>query len=171
MQDNLENLRIKILTPLQNLKDEISQNRTVKYITNCIYNFLIENSIIENLNSSLKSINEIEITNEYNTSYKLLMELFDEIVTLFGEEKINFEKYKELLKIGLNSEELGTIPATLDQVIMGQINRAKFDDIKICFIIGANDGQIPMNITTEGYFNDKDRELLSLWIRISKKIL
>lgn len=161
MQDNLEVLRKRILIPLKDLKDEISQNRTVKYITNKIYEFLVKNLIIENLNKKLESINNIEITNEYNTSYRLLIELFDEIVNLFGEDKINFDKYKELLKVGLNSEELGTIPATKDQVILGEINRAKFDDIDICFIIGANDGQIPMNITSEGYFNDKDREILA----------
>ena len=162
MQDNLENLRIEVLNPLKKLKDEIIQNKTVRHITNYIYEFLIQNSIINNLIKNIEEIYDIEITNEYNTSYKLLMELFDQIIDLFGEEKITFEKYRELLKVGLNSEELGTIPATQDQVILGEINRAKFDNIKICFIIGANDGQIPMNITSEGYFNDKDRQILAL---------
>ena len=162
LQDELEELRIKVLEPLKKLKDEIMQNKTVKLITEKIYEFLTQNSIIDNLNKNIIEINNIEITNEYNTSYKLLIDLFDEIVELFGEDRVTFERYKELLKVGLNSEELGTIPATQDQVILGEINRAKFDNIDVCFIIGTNDGQIPMSITSEGYFNDMDRQILAL---------
>lgn len=162
MQDKLEDLRIKVLEPLKKLKDKITQDKTVKFITKNIYEFLIENSIIDNLNKYIIDINNIEITNEYNTSYRLVINLFDEITNLFGENRITLDRYKELLKVGLNSEELGTIPATQDQVILGEINRAKFDNIDICFIIGANDGQIPMSITSEGYFNDKDRQILAL---------
>lgn len=162
LQDSLEDFRLKILTPLKNLKEEMTKSRTVESITNCLYKFLIDNLILDNLNKKIENINKIEITNEYNTSYKLLMDLFDEMINLFGNEKITFEKYKEMLKVGLNSNELGTIPATQDQVILGEINRAKFDDIDICFIIGTNDGQIPINIVSEGYFNDQDRQVLLL---------
>ncbi|MGN1299102.1 MAG: PD-(D/E)XK nuclease family protein [Candidatus Scatovivens sp.] len=162
LQEILENTRYEIINPLKVLKENISNNRNVKHITTSIYEFLIDNSIINNLNEKIKEINNIEITNEYSTSYRLLIELLDEIIRLFGEEKISFDKYKELLRVGLNSQELGTIPATKDQVILGEINRAKFDDIDICFIIGANDGSFPMKLDSEGYFNDKDREILKL---------
>lgn len=161
MQDELEGLRIDIITPLINLKKQIDEKRNVKSITINIYEFLIQNSIFENLNSKIKQINDLEISNEYNTSYRLLIELFDELIRLFGEEKITFEKYNQLLKVGLNCEELGTIPATQDQVILGDIARVKLTDIDICFIIGVNDGQFPRNIDSEGYFNDLDREKLS----------
>ena len=37
------------------------------------------------------------IANEYQTSYKILVDILNQMVELFGEEKITFEKYKELL--------------------------------------------------------------------------
>ena len=50
--------------------------------------------------------NDVEISNEYNTSYKILMHVLEELVKLFGKEKITFEKYKELLKVGIQASEL-----------------------------------------------------------------
>lgn len=161
-QEKIEEIRKKIINPLKELNDRINQNKNIKTITINIYNFIIENNILDKLNEKLNNIKSLEITDEYITSYKLLIELFEQIIELFGEEKISFEKYKELLQIGLTSTVVGTIPATQDQVIIGQIDRARFADIKVCFILGANDGELPMRISSEGYFNDKDRQILAL---------
>lgn len=161
-QEKIEETRKFLINPLKSLNDNINQNKNVKTITTNIYNFIIENNILDKLNEKLKYINSLEITNEYNTSYKLLIELFEQIIDLFGEEKISFEKYKELLQIGLTSTMVGTIPATQDQVIIGQMDRARFSDIKVCFILGVNDGEFPIRLSTEGYFNDKDRQILAI---------
>ena len=161
-QEKIEETRRIIINPLISLIEKINQNKNVKTITTNIYNFIIENNILDRLNEKLKYINNIEIINEYNTSYRLLIELFEQIIDLFGEEKISFEKYKELLQVGLSSTQVGTIPATQDQVIIGQMDRARFSDIKVCFILGANDGEFPIRLSTEGYFNDKDRQILAL---------
>ena len=161
-QEKIEETRRIIINPLISLIEKINQNKNVKTITTNIYNFIIENNILDILNEKLKYINNIEIINEYNTSYRLLIELFEQIIDLFGEEKISFEKYKELLQVGLSSTQVGTIPATQDQVIIGQMDRARFSDIKVCFILGANDGEFPIRLSTEGYFNDKDRQILAL---------
>ncbi len=160
-QINFENLREKIINPLLNFKEKVSKNKTVYEITKSLYEFLILNNINENLDKKIKQINDIDIVNEYNTSYKLVVQLFDEIVLLFGKEKITFEKYKNLLQVGLNSSELGKIPAMQDGVIFGDISRSRNTDVKIEFMIGVNDSKIPSNNKEEGYFNDDDRKILN----------
>lgn len=159
-QEKLEKLRKKIIDPLINFKNNVSENRTVEEISKEIYNFLIVNNVNEVLDKKLKEYNNIQISDEYNTSYKILVNILEELVLIFKDEKITFEKYKELLHIGLNSSELGKIPATQDQVVLGDIERTRNNNVKIAFIIGMNDGSFPQNNKAEGYLNDKDREIL-----------
>lgn len=160
LQERLEKIRVSIVEPLLKFKEEVSKNKTAKEITKCIYDFLIENNINVILDEKIKRIDDIEINNEYNTSYKILIKILDEIVALFGNQKITFENYRDLLQVGFSENELGKIPATQDQVILGDSSRSRNSNIKIAFIVGINDGFYPVNNKFEGYLNDKDREIL-----------
>ncbi len=160
VQERLENLRKKIIEPLIEFKEKVSLEKNVNQITKQIYNFLIDNKINENLDKKIKDYNNIEISDEYNTSYKILIDILDEICLVFEGEKMTFEKYKDLLEIGLKSSEIGKIPATQDQVILGDTERTRSNNLKIAFIIGINDGFFPKTNRVEGYFNDEDRAVL-----------
>lgn len=159
-QETLENLRIKIVEPLIEFKNNISSNRTAVQITKEIYKFIIDNRINEILDLKLKKYNNIEVSDEYNTSYKLLISVLEDIAIVFKDEKITYEKYKELLQVGLNSCELGKIPATQDQVTFGDTERTRSHKLRAVFVIGINDGTFPKVNKIEGYLNDNDRDVL-----------
>ncbi len=97
IQEKLENMRKEIVEPLINFKKSFMENKSVLELTQNIYQFLLQNKIIENLDQKIKSCPNVEIANEYQTSYKILVDILSQMVELFGEEKITFEKYKELL--------------------------------------------------------------------------
>ncbi len=160
IQERLENIRKQICNPLLEFKQNVSINKDSTQITKEIYNFLVNNKIFENLNRKLKTYNNIEISDEYNTSYKILIEILEEICLIFGDDKMSFDKYKQLLEVGLTSSKLGKIPATQDQVVLGDTERTRSNKLKIVFIIGINDGTFPKANRVEGYFNDRDRKLL-----------
>lgn len=160
VQDLLEIYRKKIIEPLIKLKEVLSKNSTAEELTKNLYNFVIDNKIDVILNMKLNIINNIEISNEYNTSYKIFTNVLDNIVSIFGNQKMSFEEYKILLQVGFNSSELGTIPATQDQVILGDCKRSRNDNIKACFIVGVNDGNFPTVNKFEGFLNDNDRKNL-----------
>ena len=159
-QEKLEELRKKIVEPLIDFKNQVFENKTVKQISKVIYDFLISNNIDKKLDLKIKKANNIEINNEYNTSYKIIIEILNELVEIFGEEKITFENYKNLLQIGLSTSELGKIPATQNKVVLGDSRRSRSDNIKVSFVIGINDGNFPSFNKFEGYLDDNDREIL-----------
>ncbi len=159
-QEKLEKIRKQIINPLIEFKKNVSTNKNVVQITKEIYNFLINNKINEKLDNKIKNYNSIELSDEYNTSYKILINILDEMCLIFKEEKVTFEKYKQLLEIGLTSSKLGKIPATQDQVVLGDTERTRSNKLKVIFIIGINDGIFPKINKVEGYFNDLDREIL-----------
>ena len=160
LQEKLENIRVGFVNPLMEFKERVYSNKTATQITKEIYNFIINNKINERLDSKLKEYNSVEISDEYNTSYKLLVSILDDICLVFEDEKITFEKYKDLLEVGLNSSELGKIPATQDQVVLGDTERTRSNKLKVVFVIGINDGSFPKANRVEGYLNDNDRAML-----------
>lgn len=155
--------RDKVVEPLLKLKKQLAGLKTVKEITTGLYEFLVQNNIYEKLEQKieeLKQNNELEIAKQYELSIKILTDLFDEIVLVLGNKNITFDRYAKILKMGFNQSDLGTIPATADQVIVGDVDRSRSHKVKAVFIIGLNDGSFPSIQKDEGFLDDKDRNIL-----------
>lgn len=102
----------------------------------------------------------IDLANEYIASYKIILELLDEMVLVFGNDNITLDQYSKILRVGLKNSELGKIPGTQDQVTFGDIDRSRSHKVKDVFIIGLNDGSFPSVNKEEGFLDDADRERL-----------
>lgn len=155
--------RDKVVEPLLKFKKQLAGLKTVKEITTELYEFLVQNNIYEKLEQKieeLKQNNELEIAKQYELSIKILTDLFDEIVLVLGNKNITFDRYAKILKMGFNQSDLGTIPATADQVIVGDVDRSRSHKVKAVFIIGLNDGSFPSIQKDEGFLDDKDRNIL-----------
>lgn len=159
-QSRIEQMRKEIVDPLLDFKRKTSENRTFYEITKELYHFLSDRGINEILDKKIKEIDDIELSEEYNTSYKILVQIFDELVMLFRDEKVGFDKYKELLQVGIKNSELGKIPLLQDQVVLGDTERSRSHPIRALFVVGINDGVFPKSAREEGYLNDSDREIL-----------
>ncbi len=157
VQDKLEVLRKNILAPLNKFKNEIDNNKTVNQMCKSLYNFLKDNEVDNVLNIQLEKIGSAELIEEYQTSLKILMNILDEMVLIFDGENISFEKFKEMLQIGVDNSELGKIPMSQDMVILGDTERSRNHQIRILFVVGMNDGAFPKHSREEGFLNDEDR--------------
>ena len=101
-----------------------------------------------------------DLSSEYKESYKIILDILDEIIEVFKDERMTIDQYIKILKVGLKNSELGKIPATQDQVILGDVDRSRSHKVNTVFIIGLNDGNFPSINKDEGFFNDLDREKL-----------
>lgn len=134
----------EVVTPLLELKKNLDGVKTADKISKELYNFLINNI------SDEESIQP--------ESFNVVVEVLDEISDLFENIKMSFDTYIKLLKTGLSHKEIGQIPQTVDKVTVGDVNRSKTHKIRAIFVIGVNDGIFPSVQSSEGFFNDKDRE-------------
>ena len=161
--ERLEQIRKDLVNPLMDLKHKIDENKTVKGISKAIYEFLVEQEIFEKVQEKIEELNEIGqvyLANEYESSLQNIIEILDEIVLVFDEDKITIDKYNQILKIGFKNSSLTKIPGTQDQVIMGDVDRSRSHKVKAIFIIGLNDGEFPSVRKDEGFLNDSDRDIL-----------
>lgn len=156
-------LRKKIIEPIENLKQKIRKGKTAKGITVVIYDFLEKQKIEEKIflkMQELKEKNREDLVQEYKESYEILINVLDEIVKIFRDENITINQYANILKQGLKASSLGKIPGTQDQVIMGDVDRSRSHKVDTIFIIGLNDGVYPSINRSEGFLGDEDREYL-----------
>ena len=156
-------LRAQIIDPLIELKNTIQNEKTAKNMAIAIYNFMQENNIEEKLSKKIEELeaeNLIDLANEYKESYEIIIQILDEITTIYNEQKLTIDSFYQILKIGLKNAELGKIPGTQDQVIMGDVERSRSHKVDTMFIIGINDGVFPSVNKNEGFFGDDDRNKL-----------
>ena len=163
--DEINRIRKLVVDPLLLFKKQLDGRKTYKEITEVIYNFLIQNKIGEKLINKAKELeknNEIEISKEYIAGWDIVISVLKEIIQVFGNEQVSFEKYADRFKVGIKATGIGKIPVAMDQVTLGDIERSRSHKVKAVFIIGVNDGSFPEIRKEEGFFNDKDRENLKI---------
>ena len=161
--ERLEQIRKNIVDPLVKLKKEIDENKTAKGISKAIYQFLVDQEIAKKIRQKQNELEEkglIDLSHEYESSINIVINLLDEIVLVFKDDKITIDKFAQILRVGLKNSNLTKIPGTQDQVIMGDVDRSRSHKVKATFIIGLNDGIFPSINKDEGFLNDDDREIL-----------
>ena len=133
--------RRKIVEPLLEFKEKCIKDQSAKNITSAIYEFLIRQNIDKKLEAKAKEVEKenADIVSEYEASFNIVIKILDEIVKVFGDERLTFDKYASLLKISFTENGLGKIPAGLDQVTVGDVDRSRSHKVKVIFIIGVND--------------------------------
>lgn len=101
------------------------------------------------------------MTKEYEQVYRLVMDIYDQIVMLLGDEQISVKEFTEILETGLEETKVGLIPPGMDEIVIGDTERTRLKDIRALFFVGFNEGIIPKVIGGGGILSDIERELLT----------
>ncbi|SKA89872.1 DNA helicase/exodeoxyribonuclease V, subunit B [Clostridium sp. USBA 49] len=167
----INDIKNKIANPLIKLQNKVKGKNKVKEICTNIYEFLVEikaGEKIENFVLKFEREKQLDLANEYSQVWNVVMDLLSQLVEVLGEEEVKLEEFIKIMRIGINEYDVGVIPASLDEVLVGDIERVKSHEVSAIFIIGVNDGIFPRISDKEGILNDKDREnLKNLGIEIA----
>lgn len=142
-------------------------NKTVKDYVTGIYNLLLQFEVEEQLEEMAANFREknsgafLQKAKEYDQVYRIVIEIFDRIVELLGEEQLSVKEFKDILETGFKEAKVGLIPPGVDQIVVGDIERTRLKDIKALFFIGVNDGIVPKANPGGGILSDADRQLFS----------
>ncbi|MDD3169813.1 MAG: PD-(D/E)XK nuclease family protein, partial [Eubacteriales bacterium] len=83
-----------------------------------------------------------------------------QLIELIGEEEITAEEYGMILKSGFEAVEIGLLPPTIDQIVVGTMQRTRAGNIKALMILGANDGLLPAAASSESLLNEDEKTAL-----------
>lgn len=161
----LNHLRVRFVEQVDGLMFILKKRKkTVEDITRALYDFLVREKLQEQLaqmEQKFQDAGELAQAKEYAQIYRIVIELFDKFVELLGEETVSVKEYCDLLDAGLQEAKVGVIPPSLDQVVVGDMERTRLKQIKALFLLGVNDTLIPGHQGKGGLLSEHDREVLN----------
>lgn len=161
--NTINDIMKKVREPLIRLQKTISKKSSVETICRAIYEFLVELNVFNRVDEWIQNFEEKALEDkvkEYNQILKVVIDILDQAVETIGNEKVEIFEFYKILNSGFESQEIGVIPLSVDQVNIGDIARIKGRDVKALFIIGVNDGVLPSHNKEEGILSDRDRDIL-----------
>ncbi len=88
------------------------------------------------------------------------LEILEQAVEILGPMPCEIETYALIINAGLEDMRLGAIPPSLDQVLVGSLDRTRQPECRVTFLVGASEGDFPMKHGEGGVFTDEEREIL-----------
>lgn len=129
-----------------------------------LYYFLKDNlqlpQRIEDIMEEQNQKGYYEMAFEMAQIWKIAVEIYDQLVTIMGEEKLEVAQLETIIRAGFESVEIGMLPATIDEIIVGTMQRTRTGQVKALVVIGANDGILPSTVSGDGILNDDEKTVL-----------
>jgi ATP-dependent helicase/nuclease subunit B len=126
-----------------------------------VFDFLDSLCVTRKLGDWLKQATEVgdyTVADEHRQFYDKLISVFDELTEIFAGQKMTAADYLAILSSAFSQLTLAFIPPTLDQVLVGSIDRSRHPDLKAVFLIGATQRQFPAPVSLAGILTDEDRQ-------------
>ena len=157
-----EHNRLHLQETLSPLVDGLKSDSkiTVDTFAKSLYSWLYSIDAPGTLSKLLSESENQEEARWHKQIWPRIGDIFDKFVEILGEEQMTVQSFAEILDAGLQSADLGLIPPSLDQVLMGDISRSRFPEIKALWVLGANDGQLPPPIPGSSLLTEDERERL-----------
>lgn len=97
---------------------------------------------------------------EHRQTWTEVFSFLDDLSFAFRGIAISVDELRDIVETGLSQLTLGLAPPTVDQLLVGSIERSRHPDLKAAVILGLNDGVFPKRHTEDSIFNDDDRAAL-----------
>ena len=164
--ERINNTRKQVAAPLlifhQKLKNR--QKHSVRGITAALYELIedlgVKERLLEFINHFMGN-NQLILAKQNVQIWDLVVELFDKMVEILGDEEVTLKEYAKILDAGLEQCKMGLVPPALDQVVVADLERSRLPHIKALIVIGVNDGVLPAVTEELGIFSDEERGEMS----------
>jgi len=163
MEEKINRLRDVVRTPVIRMQKRLKRAGTVMQMCEAVYLFLEELDVpkkLEELRIRAEESGDFLFATDHEQVWEEVMSLLDTFVEMLGEEKMSLSMFTDVMSTGLEALQFANIPPSLDQVLIANIDHSRLSDVRATFIIGVNEGVIPVAPMDEGMLSDEEREVL-----------
>jgi len=162
----IDRIRLEVSRPLLAIRDKLcpadNPGRTVnpEEFTRAIFDLLDELEVRRTVGRWIEEAVERkdrETADEHQQFYARFVDIFDELTVVFSGHPMTVEDYLAVVGSAFSQLTLAFIPPTLDQVLVGSIERSRHPDLKAVFLVGATQRQFPVPIVPDSILTDDDR--------------
>ena len=161
--EELDLWRHSFMDPVAEMEEVVRQATTVGGYTAGLYDYLHQQDIFVRLEEwidELKAQGKYEQVYEHTQIWNIVMRIFDQTVDIMGDQPVTLAEYRRVLEAGFASYQLGLIPTTVDQILIGNIEHLKSRGVKALFVLGINDGLLPSVSAIDGLLLEEERSAL-----------
>ncbi len=136
---------------------------TAGVISRALYRLLLDLDVpgsLEKWQGESESQGDLATALEHAGLWDKVMEILEQAGEILKDQDCDLKTFGLLLEAGLENVRIGVIPPSLDQVLVGSIDRSRQPECEIAFLIGALAGSFPKRHTEDGIFTDSEREHL-----------
>ena len=117
----------------------------------------------------LQQIGEWDAADRQSQLWDSWMSLLDTLASAACTMRISGRRLYELLRQMAAVTDIATLPAGLDSVQIGAVDRVRLGAPRVVFILGANEGVFPAYPPSDGLFTDRERqELIALGLPMAE---
>ena len=141
---HLDEIRMRIITPLISLANALSTKNTLK-ISRGLFNYLDIVNVkinLKRLTNMLEKSGDNEGANIHKQSYDVLVSVVSQLAVSCPSE-ITAARYYELFNMMISEQTIGVVPQMLDCVIAGSAGKIRAGRPRYTFLIGFNQGSFP----------------------------
>ncbi len=152
--------RLAVISPVLRLKEIIRENkgRSFQEFVAAFYDFLENELKIRELLA--KSVNAIsDGDNDIGKSraiWKFIVDLLEKMTQVIGHEPFNGKLFSLIFEETLTNMKVAVLPPTIDDLLIGNMQRTRSGRVKATVIVGANDGLIPKKSLSKSIFTDRE---------------
>lgn len=153
--------RAQLISPIIAFKNT-AKSKNSKAICEGIYNTLIKFSADKKIREyalHLSNSGFHTLASEQGRIWDLVMEVLNQMAVTIDRE-ITLKEFDHLFSLIISTEDLGSLPVGIDNVQFGQADRIRTDNPKAVFILGANEGEFPQNVSEGGLLSENERRIM-----------
>ncbi|MEW9701591.1 helicase-exonuclease AddAB subunit AddB [Paenibacillus sp. SI8] len=153
-----------IVKPLLTFSKRLEQAHSVKDQVEALYELLVEVQAPDKMEAWRQSALEDgkpEKAREHGQMWNSVMDMLDQLVETMGEDHLPLELFTGLIETGMESMKLGLVPPSMDQLLIGSMDRTRSSGIRYAYMLGVTDGVIPAQMIEKGVLTEAEREVLA----------
>ncbi|WP_301107843.1 helicase-exonuclease AddAB subunit AddB [Sporosarcina sp.] len=164
MQAEYAETRDIIRQPLLELQEKMQDAKTGRDVAEALF-FTMESLHVYDkmvgLEKEEQQENRLREAAEHEQAWNSWINVLDQFVLMFGDKELPIADAIKILDEGFDTLEFKLIPPSLDQVTVTTVELFNSMDVDCVFVLGANEGVLPLRNDHEGLLSDHDRELFS----------
>ena len=164
VEEEINELKHLFAAPLATLAKRFQKAKVGYDYCKALFLFLEEIKVpekLEQLRIDEESKGNVVTARHHEQAWKAVIELLDQFVEAMGNTKLTIKQFTTIVDSGLQAMKFAQVPPAIDQVLVANLDLSRLNDVKVAFVIGLNDGVLPMKANEEGIFSDSDRQTLN----------
>ena len=159
----LNHLRMQIAKPLRTFQEAVAEPQTASVFIMALYHLLDAFHVPEKLEALCLEAVEysfLKAAQVHKQIWDKVIQIFDQMNHILQDTLLSADEFAVILHSAFDNLDLGLLPNSLDQVLIGSLSHSRSRGLKAVFVLGLNEGIFPAKSGQDGFFNDVEKQAL-----------